>query len=299
MIESRKITLEVAALTHLGKVRPSNEDAVAVAKEVGRPGLMLALFACSGAVSLSTQIAWSRVAGILLGSSVYSFALVLATFLVGIAAGAALIVPWVTRRGPSWRLFAGLQWFAALGILYASIRIADAPWDLLGRIVLAHGNVRGLWVQESLLPPLPLTTSGWVIEALSQADLRQLEVERANFEIARLTVVSASRQLEALRQKILQERDASGTSSTLDILGALQSLLGARNALANGYITYEQLRVKLLLDLEALQLDSRGYPLDERQPDPDVWFADDRSSAADFGTNPIGGSSARLRPPPK
>lgn len=31
MIESRKISLEVAALTHLGKVRPSNEDAVAVA----------------------------------------------------------------------------------------------------------------------------------------------------------------------------------------------------------------------------------------------------------------------------
>ena len=137
------------------------------------------------------------------------------------------------------------------------------------------------------------------IEQAIRSDLRQLEVERANFEIARLTVVSASRQLEALRQKILQERDASGTSSTLDILGALQSLLGARNALANGYITYEQLRVKLLLDLEALQLDSRGYPLDERQPDPDVWFADDRSSAANFGTNPIGGPSARLRPPPK
>jgi serine/threonine protein phosphatase PrpC len=34
MIESRKISLEVAALTHLGKVRPSNEDAVAVAKDL-------------------------------------------------------------------------------------------------------------------------------------------------------------------------------------------------------------------------------------------------------------------------
>ncbi len=139
-----------AAPAQVAVPRPAAAPAPA-AQETGRPGLMLALFACSGAVSLSTQIAWSRVAGILLGSSVYSFALVLATFLVGIAAGAALIVPWVTRRGPSWRLFAGLQWFAALGILYASIRIADAPWDLLGRIVLAHGNVRGLWVQESLL----------------------------------------------------------------------------------------------------------------------------------------------------
>jgi len=118
---------------------------------LGDPRLILVLFALSGAVSLSTQIAWTRVAGILLGSSVYSFSLVLATFLVGISLGAALIVPWLTRKGASWRLFAVLQWIAAFGILYASIRIADAPWDLLGRIVTAKGNVQGLWIQESLI----------------------------------------------------------------------------------------------------------------------------------------------------
>ncbi len=116
-----------------------------------RPRLMLLLFAISGAVSLSVQIAWSRVGAILLGSSVYSFTLVLATFLVGIAAGAALIVPWLTRRGPSWRLYAVLQWIAAAGILYASIRIADAPWSLLGHVIAAKGRMQWLWVQESLL----------------------------------------------------------------------------------------------------------------------------------------------------
>jgi spermidine synthase len=116
-----------------------------------RPRLMLVLFALSGAVSLSTQIAWSRVAAILLGSSVYSFTLVLATFLVGISAGAALVVPWIARRGASWRLFAVLQWIAAAGILYASIRIADAPWSLLANVVSANGRVQWLWVQESLL----------------------------------------------------------------------------------------------------------------------------------------------------
>lgn len=116
-----------------------------------RPQLMLLLFALSGAVSLSVQIAWSRVGAILLGSSVYSFTLVLATFLVGIAAGAALVVPWLTRKGPSWRLYAVLQWIAAAGILYASIRIADAPWSLLGHVIAAHGRVQWLWIQESLL----------------------------------------------------------------------------------------------------------------------------------------------------
>ncbi|MEO6462386.1 MAG: fused MFS/spermidine synthase, partial [Candidatus Eisenbacteria bacterium] len=116
-----------------------------------RPRLMLVLFALSGAVSLSTQIAWTRVAAILIGSSVYSFTLVLATFLVGISAGAALVVPWIARRGASWRLFAVLQWIAAAGILYASVRIADAPWSLLANVVSMNGRVQWLWLQESLL----------------------------------------------------------------------------------------------------------------------------------------------------
>ena len=130
---------------------PAKPKAAEKAPSGGDPRLILVLFALSGAVSLSTQIAWSRVAGILLGSSVYSFSLVLATFLVGIAAGAALIVPWISSRGPSWRLFAVLQWIAAFGILYASIRIADAPWDMLSRVVANRGNVRSLWIQESLI----------------------------------------------------------------------------------------------------------------------------------------------------
>ena len=153
------LTLGAAMVLASGNVGENARDAAAnrpappatAAVPDSRPRLMLVLFALSGAVSLSTQIAWSRVAGILLGSSVYSFSLVLATFLLGIAAGAALIVPLITKQGASWRLFAVLQWIAAGGILYASIRIADAPWDLLGRIVMARGNVHGLWIQESLL----------------------------------------------------------------------------------------------------------------------------------------------------
>ncbi len=118
---------------------------------VYRPHLLLVLFALAGAVSLSTQIAWTRLGAILLGSSVYSFTLVLATFLIGIAAGSALIVPVLARRGPSWQLFALLQWLAAAGILYCSIRIVDAPWNLLSDVVSARGRVGWLWVRESLL----------------------------------------------------------------------------------------------------------------------------------------------------
>lgn len=142
------------------------------------------------------------------------------------------------------------------------------------------------------------------VEQAVRRDLRLLELERVNFEIGRLTVVSAARQLEAARQRILLEKDTQGTS-TLDILNALNSLLTARNALASGYINYEQLRVQLLLDLEALRLDSRGYPIDERRPDTAAFadFAGDRcipaAAASTAGPADVAGGQppARLRPP--
>jgi outer membrane protein TolC len=94
-------------------------------------------------------------------------------------------------------------------------------------------------------------------------DLRQLRIERLSFEIARQNVISAARQVESARNQILNARDTTGTSSTLDILDALNALLQARNALARSYISYEQLRIRYLLDLERLRLDERGIPIDE------------------------------------
>jgi spermidine synthase len=46
---------------------------------------LLALFAVSGAVSMMYEIAWTRVLAMALGSSVYAFSLMLATFLLGIS----------------------------------------------------------------------------------------------------------------------------------------------------------------------------------------------------------------------
>jgi outer membrane protein TolC len=115
------------------------------------------------------------------------------------------------------------------------------------------------------------------VEQAVRQDLRLLELQKVNVEVARLTVISAARQLEAARQQNLRGGPEAGRQSgTLDILNALNALLNARNALAAGYISYEQLRVQLLLDLEALQLDPHGYPSDERRSLPPGDFARDR-----------------------
>src|SRR5262249_4304329 len=50
----------------------------------------LAAFALSGFVALSYEVIWSRVLALIIGSSVYAFSIMLATFLIGLAAGASL-----------------------------------------------------------------------------------------------------------------------------------------------------------------------------------------------------------------
>ena len=76
------------------------------------PGARLTLallFALSGFGALAFQIAWVRLFGLLLGSSVYSFAAVLAVYLSGLALGSAVVAPWlraVEGRGGAARLLA-------------------------------------------------------------------------------------------------------------------------------------------------------------------------------------------------
>lgn len=103
------------------------------------------------------------------------------------------------------------------------------------------------------------------IELDVRRDLRQLNQLRLSFEISRQQLLAAARQFENARITLLGPRDrrSANDTTTLNLLQALTNVLQARNALAQNYINYEQQRVQLLLDLEALQLDARGFPLHE------------------------------------
>ena len=76
-------------------------------------GLCLGL---SGFAALAFQIAWVRLFGLVLGSSVYSFAGVLGVYLAGLAAGAALAGRWIAR----------VRSFAVLAALQAALAMAAA-----------------------------------------------------------------------------------------------------------------------------------------------------------------------------
>ncbi len=89
-------------------------------------------------------------------------------------------------------------------------------------------------------------------------DLRNLEADRLNFEIAREQLVAAARQVELARVQLLSPEQSGDSSTTQDALDALNTLLDAKNSLVATWIAYQTDRLKLLLDIEALQLNERG-----------------------------------------
>lgn len=83
-------------------------------------------FAASGAAALAYEVVWSRALAMCIGSSIYSFALILDTFLVGIAAGAAAMSAFMgTRKRP----------LLGVGVAAAAMVVmATAP------MAVAHGS---------------------------------------------------------------------------------------------------------------------------------------------------------------
>jgi spermidine synthase len=59
--------------------------------------VVLASFALSGFIALCYEVIWSRILALIIGSSVYAFSIMLATFLIGLALGAAIISRFVDR----------------------------------------------------------------------------------------------------------------------------------------------------------------------------------------------------------
>lgn len=84
-------------------------------------GLAVGCYAISGGTAMVYQVLWTRALAIVLGSSVYSFTLILLAFLIGLAGGAALM----TRRIP--RIRRPVQ---ALALIHA-LTLLTALWSFV------------------------------------------------------------------------------------------------------------------------------------------------------------------------
>ncbi len=86
--------------------------------------------------------------------------------------------------------------------------------------------------------------------------LRQLELSRLNFQIARQQVVAATRQVD--EAEINLRIGGQAESVTLFLLQAQQGILDAKNSLISNWIAYRIQKMRLFAALEMLYLDERG-----------------------------------------
>lgn len=126
------INLVVAAGSWwIARTAPDAPEAVE-AGQGGRASAPIAVYltiAISGAGALGAEVVWTRLLGMLLGSTVYVFAIILAVFLAGLAIGSAL-GSWIAKGlRDSGRARIALGWCQLLlvaGIGWSAIMIADS-----------------------------------------------------------------------------------------------------------------------------------------------------------------------------
>ena len=153
------INLVVAAASFwLARTVPDQGDLpeAAAPSEAQEPGSRTAVYltiGLSGACALGAEVIWTRLLGMLLGATVYVFAIILSVFLIGLALGsgvAALLLPKLRPRAAlGWcqiLLTAGIAWAAymiANSLPYWPIDtfLTRSPWDLF-----QLDMVRCLWV---------------------------------------------------------------------------------------------------------------------------------------------------------
>lgn len=102
-------------------------------------------YAISGATAMVYQVLWTRALAIIIGSSVYSFTLILLAFLIGLAAGAALL----TKLLP--RISRPLLWLGSLHALtLVAVGYSYLMFDRLPGIFLAILRSGNLGIDELL-----------------------------------------------------------------------------------------------------------------------------------------------------
>jgi len=95
-----------------------------------------------------------------------------------------------------------------------------------------------------------------------RSSLRQIELRRLNFQIARQQLVAATRQVDQA-QIALRNSFEANTNLTRDLLQSLQVLLNAKNNLIFNWIDYKIAKIRIFTVLELLYLDDNGTWINE------------------------------------
>ncbi len=192
--------------------------------------LLVIAFAISGFASLAYQVLWTKTLALIIGSSVYAFTIMLATFLFGIAAGSMIMVGLLKRIKQKEYLWFGLiQIGIAFAVLFSAILIGNLPLTFLAMTAWVPHNFFGIQLMEfavaslAMLPAtllmgaaFPLVCRIYAGNALEQLGTRIGIVYAANTMGAVLGAIAAGFILIPL----------IGTEITLRILAGINLLIG-------------------------------------------------------------------------
>lgn len=133
--------------------------------------------------------------------------------------------------------------------------------------------------------------------------LRTIAANQLNFELQRLAVLEAARQIDRNEDiRINQELtgQTAGATAARDAVSALTDLLDAQNNFMSVWVNYEALRRSLDLDLGTMQLDAEGIWIDPGaigenygEHDPWLWQCDAEMGAHEVGTDEMGTGAER------
>jgi spermidine synthase len=152
----------------------------------GPEGLLLLVAAVSGLGTLALEVLYTRLLVNVVDSSVHGFAVMLAVFLLSLAAGSAIASAIADRLRSSWRLVAWASLLAALAVLL-SIRVFEAlflampsgsRWTYVSWLMQVAGMV--------LAPPAVLV--GIILPATWSLATR--DVQETGLRVGRLTAVN-------------------------------------------------------------------------------------------------------------
>jgi len=159
----------------------------------------------SGFVTITTQVVWSRVLSMIIGSSTYAFSIVLALFLIGLALGAYLIS--MIKNADTWRLRRAVLLIEILTAftLFLSLKITSATPDFLitsGFRMGVHSWTGLLALQiaaAAMLILLPATLMGMVMPlVLTWAGRMQNEEPGSGFSLTSVKLVGKSYALNTI-----------------------------------------------------------------------------------------------------
>lgn len=139
-------TAAAGAWRFAGSARPVPAPALAGEADTGGenapPAAVWAFLALSGFSTLAYEALWTRLLALVLGSTVYSFATILAAFLTGLALGGAVVFPWVEKSRRRLEVFGWMQ----LGIAAWAVLVLGLYPRLPWMYVRLFASLSGLWL---------------------------------------------------------------------------------------------------------------------------------------------------------